>query len=111
MSLNMGAGEMTVASGDTSAVAEATFEYGTAQMKPETSYDVNGSTGTLKISQPDIHYKFGDSYPNSWDVQLAQEHRLRAERTDGRGVERLDLSDVDVRRWSCVSAPASRRWT
>jgi hypothetical protein len=95
--LKMGAGEMTVRSGDSSALAEASFEYGTPEMKPETSYDVSGSTGTLTISQPDIRYKFGESNANSWDVQLAKAMPYELLVQMGAGSSRLDLSELDVR--------------
>ncbi len=95
--LKMGFGEMIVRSGDSSALAEASFEYGTPEMRPETSYGVSGSTGTLTISQPDIRYKFGQSKPNSWVVQLgkAMPYELLVEM--GAGSSRLDLSELDVR--------------
>jgi hypothetical protein len=93
--LSMGAGEMTVRSGDSSALAETDFNYGNAQMKPETSYDVSGSIGTLKISQPDIH--FGGENQNSWRVQLAKGVPYEIHVQMGAGSSRLDLADLDVR--------------
>jgi N-terminal domain of toast_rack, DUF2154 len=95
--LTMGAGEMTVRSGDSSAIAETSFDYGVPAMRPETSYAVSGSTGTLKISQPDVRYKFGVSYPNSWDVRLAKAVPLELHVQMGAGSSRLNLSELDVR--------------
>jgi hypothetical protein len=95
--LIMGAGEMTVRSGDSSALAETEFNYGNAQIKPETSYNVSGSTGTLKISQPDIRYKFGEQNLNSWRVQLAKGVPYELHVQMGAGSSQLELADLDVR--------------
>ncbi len=95
--LGMGAGEMVVRSGNTSALADVTFKYGDVRNKPKTAYNVSGSTGELTISQPEVHYKFGDAYPNSWNIALAQGVPLELSVQMGAGSSELDLSELDVR--------------
>ena len=63
--LDMGAGELTIASG-TSKLAEGTFTYNVPEWKPVVDY----RAGQLKISQPDgARGGFGNTVYN-WDLKL-----------------------------------------
>ncbi len=96
--LGMGAGELTVGSSDSSALAEASFDYRTADMRPQTTYDVSGSTGQLTISQPNVRYKLGQASPYSWDVNLGKGIPMELLVQMGAGSSDLNLSELDVRK-------------
>ena len=66
-------------------------------MKPETSYEVSGSTGELSISQPNVRYKLGESGPYAWNIRLAKGVPMELNVQMGAGSSDLDLSEIDVR--------------
>jgi hypothetical protein len=97
VTLSMGAGEMTVGSSDTSALAEATFEYSNSAWRPSVSYEVKNSVGALTIDQPEVRIKFGADNANLWDVRLGKGIPVNLDVHLGAGRSDLDLSQVDVR--------------
>jgi hypothetical protein len=63
--IDMSAGEVTVKSG-AAKLFEGDFDFNVPVLKPAIAYEVNGSTGTLKVSQGST----SGNYENTWRLSL-----------------------------------------
>jgi len=94
--LRMGSGELQVNSG-TPKLVEGKFAYNVADWKPVVDYRA-GTTGELKISQPNSSgSSFGNSV-NRWDVKLNGELPLDVTATLGAGEANLVLGKMTLSR-------------
>ena len=94
--LRMGSGELQVNSG-TPKLVEGKFAYNVADWKPVVDYRA-GTTGELKISQPNSSgSSFGNSV-NRWDVKLNDDLPLDVTATLGAGEANLVLGKMTLSR-------------
>jgi hypothetical protein len=93
--LRMGSGELQVNSG-TPKLVEGKFAYNVADWKPVVDYRA-GTTGELKISQPNSSGSFGNTV-NRWDVKLNGELPLDITATLGAGEANLELGTMTLSR-------------
>ena len=90
--LDMGAGELTIASG-TSKLAEGTFTYNVPGWKPVVDY----RAGQLRISQPDgARAGFGDTV-YKWDLKLNNDLPLDVSAKLGAGEANFELGNMNLR--------------
>ena len=90
--LDMGAGELTIASG-TSKLAEGTFTYNVPEWKPVVDY----RAGQLKISQPDgARGGFGNTVYN-WDLKLNNDLPLDVSAKLGAGEATFEMGNMNLR--------------
>jgi hypothetical protein len=92
--LRMGSGELEVNSG-TPKLAEGKFAYNVADWKPVVDYRA-GTTGELKISQPNSSGSSFGNTVNRWDVKLNGELPLDVTANIGAGEANLVLGKMNV---------------
>lgn len=95
--IDMSAGELAVTSGAETLFA-GDFDFNIAALKPAIAYAVQGSTGTLKVSQGSA----SGSYENTWDLSLDEKTPMDLHLNLGAGdaqfvLGRLNLRSVDIR--------------
>lgn len=95
--IDMSAGELAVASGAATLFA-GDFDFNLPALKPAIAYSVQGSTGTLKVSQGSA----SGNYENTWDLSLDEKTPMDLHVNLGAGdaqlvLGRLNLRSVDVR--------------
>lgn len=91
--INKGVGNLTVSSG-ASDLLNGTYYYNNSQWKPEVNYNVNGTTGTLTVRQPNGSF-FGSSRYN-WDLQFKNGIPLDFRFDLGVGNSTLNLSGLTL---------------
>jgi hypothetical protein len=89
--LEMSAGELEVKTGS-GKLLEADFEFNVPALKPALAYDVNGGTGTLKLSQGSV----SGSYENTWRVSLDDKTPLDLVVSLGAGDVELVLGQLNL---------------
>lgn len=97
VSLTMGAGKLTLDGGATNLLA-GTFTYNVAAWKPEVSYQVNGSTGTLTVRQTNENgfTRTPDQVRNDWDLHLQDGVPLALTANMGAGESKLKLGSLNL---------------
>lgn len=94
--IEMSAGRLTLASG-ADALAETSFRYNVADWQPIVDYVVNGTRGTLRVSQPNNDIPIGGKLINDWDLRLSDAVPINLEVNTGAGEAELDLRGLDLR--------------
>jgi len=96
--LRMGVGELTLKSLDTSVSAmSADFEFAPTTWKPEVTYSVSGSDGTLLVRQPEnIEISPLKNARNNWTVRLAKGIPTDLRLGLGVGTSDVDLRGIDL---------------
>jgi len=95
--MRMAAGEFKLAGGAAGAM-DATFEASPRTWLPEVDYSVEGTSGVLRVTQPDVgRFEFMGDMRNVWDVKLASGIPVDLDVEFGAGDSTVDLSAVDVR--------------
>ena len=89
--IEMSAGELEVKSG-AGKLLEGDFEFNVPELKPALAYDVNGSTGTLKLSQGSV----SGNYENRWQVSLDDKTPLDLVVSLGAGDVELVLGGLNL---------------
>lgn len=92
MRVEMGAGEL-VMKGGASQLMDADFRYRARDGKPEVQYDVNGTHGTLNVTQPH-HHTIGNNDKNQWELRLNEDVPLDISVKMGAGEGRLELGNT-----------------
>jgi len=94
--IEMDQGELNIHGGN-GKLMEGTFQYNVTEWKPQVSYSVNGSQGSLLISQPDVELvglvKEGE---NVWDLQLNEDMPMDLSVNVGAGVSDLQLAGLSL---------------
>lgn len=96
--LRIGVGELVVSSTDASGSAMVgDFTYAPASWKPEVSYAVEGTAGTLTVSQPGkVSAPVFDGVQNSWNVRLPKGVPTDLSLHLGVGTSSVDLRGTDL---------------
>jgi hypothetical protein len=93
--INMGAGDLKVASG-TEQLLEADFNYNVARLKPSVEY----SDDTLVVEQPDAeglpNLRGIADFRNEWDLRLNNEVPMDLRVNIGAGASDLQLADLSL---------------
>ncbi|HEV2298365.1 MAG TPA: toast rack family protein [Candidatus Acidoferrales bacterium] len=97
--LKMGAGEIHV-SGGAKNLMEGTIKYNVADWKPDTSYNVDGSDGTLMIMQPEGSHTNGGHVKYDWDLHFTDNTPLDIAVEMGAGESELNLSGLQLENFS-----------
>ena len=95
--LRMGSGELHVNSG-TSKLIEGTFSYNFDDWKPVVDYRPGGTTGGLRISQPNSSGSSVGNSVNNWDVKLNGDLPLDVVASLGAGEANLALGKMNLNR-------------
>ncbi|HEX6607148.1 MAG TPA: toast rack family protein [Chloroflexia bacterium] len=97
VNLKMGAGNLTLAGGATN-LLDGTFTYDVAAWKPEVTYQVNGSTGTLTVRQARENgiVRTLDHPHNEWDLHLQDDVPLTLTASMGAGESKLKLGSLNL---------------
>ena len=90
--IQMGAGELKMRGG-AAPLMDADFRYRSSHGKPEVTYNVSGSRGTLVVRQP-RHHSIGGNDKNQWDLRLNEDVPMDISVKMGAGQGRLDLGSV-----------------
>ncbi|MDT8305201.1 MAG: toast rack family protein [Anaerolineae bacterium] len=102
VTVQIGAGELNVSSGARD-LMEGTFTFNVAEWRPEIAYTVTGTTGDLRVQQPNVEAGLGFSdrnVTNRWDLRFSDALPLEMTVRLGAGENRLNLADLNVRRLS-----------
>jgi len=91
--INMSAGELQVKSG-AATLLEGDFDFNVPVLKPAIAYAVDGSTGTLKVSQGST----SGNYENSWRLSLDETTPVDLSVTLKAGDSNLVLGRINLRR-------------
>jgi len=94
VSLDMGAGQITLRSGS-SHLLDANFDYYENEGTPRVEYSEDDGVGNLHISQEQRHTTFGRSH-NNWSLNLGNQTPLDLRVDMGAGEGDLRLRDLDV---------------
>jgi len=95
--MRMAAGEFKLAGGATGAM-DGTFEASPRTWLPEVQYSVEGTSGVLRVTQPNMdNFDFMGDTRNIWTVKLASGIPVDLDVEFGAGDSTVDLSEVDVR--------------
>jgi predicted membrane protein len=89
--IGMSAGELTVKSG-AAKLFEGDFEFNVASLKPAIAYAVDGTTGTLKVSQGSA----SGNYENTWRLSLDETTPVDLHLSLGAGDSQLVLGRVNL---------------
>jgi hypothetical protein len=90
--IDMSAGELYLKSGAVT-LFEGDFEFNVPDLKPAIAYAVDGSTGTLKVSQGSV----SGSYENSWRLSLDETTPIDLHVDLGAGDSELTLGRINLR--------------
>jgi hypothetical protein len=90
--IGMSAGDLEVKSGAT-ALLDGNFAYNVPALKPMIAYAVNGTSGTLKVSQESA----SGSYENRWRLSLDDQTPIDLVITLGAGDAKLELGQLNLR--------------
>jgi hypothetical protein len=94
--VELGAGELAV-SGGAPNLMEADCFYNRPSLKPEVSYDVTGSDGSLEIRQPETHQiHWGRSNRSDWTLRFSNQVPLDLSIKFGAGTGRLRLAGMQL---------------
>ena len=93
--VEMSAGELEVKTG-TAKLLEGDFEFNVPELKPSLAYDVNGGTGTLKLSQGSV----SGNYENTWRLSLGDKTPLDLVVSLGAGDVELVIGHLNLERLS-----------
>ena len=93
LEIGMTAGELEVKSG-AKMLFEGDFDFNVPALKPEIAYAVDGTTGTLKVSQGSA----SGNYENSWRLSLDETTPVDLHLTLGAGDAELVLGRVNLQR-------------
>lgn len=96
--VEMGAGELTVKSTDSTESAVAgEFDYSPANLKPKVTSSIEGTTQRVRITQPDADFEFGSgSMKNEWTLSLPEGIPAKLAVTLGAGKGKLDMRKIDL---------------
>lgn len=92
--IEMGAGEL-IMRGGAAPLMDADFSYRSSDGKPEVSYDLNGTRGTLHVRQPS-HHSIGNNGKNHWELRLNEDVPMDISVKMGAGEGRLDLGNTTL---------------
>jgi hypothetical protein len=97
VTLTMGAGKLTLDGGATN-LLDGTFTYNVDAWKPEVTYNVNGSTGTLTVRQKNENgfTRTPDQVRNDWDLRLKDGVPLTLTANMGAGESKLKLGSLNL---------------
>jgi hypothetical protein len=93
--LEMGAGELRLASATQDALLDATFRYNRPRLRPEVDYNVSGSTGHLRVGRRHAGISFGHVH-NEWDLRLGRSLPVDLRVNLGAGESKLDLRGLQI---------------
>lgn len=96
--LEMGAGELRLASAKQDALLDATFRYNRPRLRPEVDYHVSGTTGHLRVGR---RHHAGISLGhvrNEWDLRLGRSLPVDLRVNLGAGESKLDLRGLELSR-------------
>lgn len=98
--LKIGAGELEIAGG-AKQLMDGTITYNVADWKPDMSYSVDGSNGTLMVMQPEggVHTNAGN-VKYDWDLHFSDKTQLGIAVEMGAGKSQLNLSGLDLQDFS-----------
>lgn len=102
VTIEIGAGELNISSGARD-LMEGTFTFNVAELQPEIAYAVTGTTGELRVWQPNVEAGLGflnRNVTNRWDLSFSDALPLEMTVRLGAGENRLSLADLNVRRLS-----------
>ena len=97
VTLNMGAGKLTLAGGAAN-LLDGTFIYNVDAWKPVVTYYATGSTGTLTVKQAGANgfVRTPDNARNEWDLHLKDGVPLALTANMGAGESRLTLGSLNL---------------
>lgn len=96
VTLEQGVGEMFVKGEAGPYLMDARFDTSPEAWMPNVDYSVEGTTGVLSVTQPELNSPmFGDNR-NTWNVSLSQTMPIDLRVNRGVGEGTIDLSAVDV---------------
>jgi hypothetical protein len=94
--LEMGAGQLRLASATQDALLDATFRYNRPRLRPEVDYNVSGSTGHLRVGRRhSTGFSFGHVH-NEWDLRLGRSLPVDLRVNLGAGESKLDLRGLEI---------------
>lgn len=99
--IRMAVGSLAV-SGGAAKLMEGDFMYRPASWKPEISYSVEGTAGTLRVDQPDVKDVFPGSVRNEWNIRLNRDVPMDLSVKLGVGENKLVLGDMSLRSLTVV---------
>lgn len=94
--LEMGAGELRLASAAQDALLDATFRYNRPRLKPEVDYKVSGTTGLLRVGRRHHSGISLGHVRNEWDLRLGRSLPVDLRVNLGAGESRLDLRGLQI---------------
>ena len=102
VNINMGVGDLKV-SGGSSDLMNATFNYNVAAWKPDITYNVVGTQGTLQVEQPSQHvnnplFNSGGSARYDWDLRFMNEVPMTMKVALGVGQGNLKFGGLNLSR-------------
>ncbi|HEX2916060.1 MAG TPA: toast rack family protein [Chloroflexia bacterium] len=108
VTLNKGIGDLRVAGGATD-LMNATFQYNVEKWKPNVNYNVNGSAGSISVSQPSTNWIGFGNYRNDWNVLLNNNVPLNMKVDTGVGKAELILAGLNLRQLEVNSGVGDSR--
>ena len=100
-SIQMGAGELSIRSGETSHLLDGSFDYYSRRSVPEVRYNVSDGKGTLEIDEsrsgPNILVPGNRSGP-TWNLRLGNQVPMELDINLGAGEGQLHLRDLPITR-------------
>jgi hypothetical protein len=97
VTVTMGAGNVTLAGG-ASDLLDADFTYNVAAWKPQVNYTVNGTRGTLTVSQPDPQGPAIGNIRYEWNLRFNNDVPMRITANTGAGNTDLQLGTLNLSR-------------
>ena len=97
VSIDMGAGELTVSAGS-GHLLDADFDYRGSFGAPNVNYSVSGTSGDLEISQQDSDSHISTTSDNHWTLHFANDVPLELKIDMGAGRGNLRLRDMSLTR-------------
>jgi hypothetical protein len=92
----MDLGELKIDGAD-GKLMEGTFNYNVANWQPQVSYEVDGSQGSLIVSQPGKDTKLvNQGGQNRWELHLSNSVPIDLEISTGAGISELNLSNLNL---------------
>lgn len=94
--VEMNFGELKVDSGEEK-LLEGSFNFNVPDWQPQVSYEVDGSLGSLVVSQPEKNNSLiNRDGQNRWDLRLSKGVPIELEISTGAGISELNLSTLNL---------------
>lgn len=97
VTVSMGAGNVTL-SGGAPNMMDADFTYNVDALKPQVNYNVNGTSGTLAVREPDIQGGMIGNTRYEWNLRFNNDVPMKLTTNTGAGNTELRLGTLNLSR-------------